>query len=156
MWPCCGVIHSFEMAGKVESSEWQTVNSASGLKRPSVVVLVGTMNMNQGPDKEAELLMDKNWAVKSHPDQSNCASLKPEGLFVSESLVWSSWYVWGQGQNLEGEGWLIPQMTQSSARADIRDSPTLSDGPVLGISIPFFLLYGISLSFILCFLMHVC
>ena len=63
------------------------MNSASGLKRPSVVVLFGTMNMNQGPDKEAELLMDKNWAVKSHPDQSNCAALKPEGLFVSESLI---------------------------------------------------------------------
>ena len=65
----------------------ERLNSASGLKRPSVVVLVGTMNMNQGPDKEAELLMDKNLAVKSHPDQSNCASLKPGGLFVSESLV---------------------------------------------------------------------
>ena len=57
------------------------------------VVLVGTMDMNQGPDKEAEPLMDKNWAVKSHPDQSSCASLKPEGLFVSESPVWSSWYL---------------------------------------------------------------
>lgn len=157
MWPCCGVIHSFEMAGKVESSEWQTVNSASGTEKTKCGCLGWYHEYEpRAWTRKQSFLMDKNWAVKSHPDQEQLCLIETRGTFCLWITCLEFLVCLGARPEPRREGWLIPQMTQSSARADIRDSPTLSDGPVLGISIPFFLYMEFPLSFILCFLMHVC
>lgn len=122
-----------------------------GLKRANMAALVGTVDVSPGPAKEAEPQMQRNWAVRPNPALDNRASntgLRNKIAFCLQIACLAFLVALGPGPKpRRGRRGLSPQMRQESLQEQtleitIVGNPTISDGPILGLSGPFFILYG--------------
>lgn len=116
-----------------------------------MVALVGTRAVRARTCQGRRALDAEELVGRSDLAQSNHASnteFKNRTDFVTEMLVWGPCRSGGGPEPGRGSRGLSSQRKPEALQGQmletvVRGSPAISDGPIFGISIPFYILYGI-------------